>query len=182
MRRSQVPPAPSSRWSLPILSEKRRCPLRRGSGRRWLGGIVSLWAALFVACVSAQTQGEPLPALGGEWQMVEVLGVAVSEYGGESVPYIGFDTASRRVWGCSGCNRLVGLFTCDTATGAIDLSALGSTKMLCASMKLEDAVLRALSRAVRYGAADEGAIAFYDSEGEVVIRATPIHNNDEPQE
>lgn len=135
-----------------------------------------LTAAAFVACASArkpspQSEGiaEGLPSLSGEWLMATVEGVAVSEYGGESVPYIGFDTASGRVWGSSGCNRLLGTFTFDASTGAIDLSAMGSTKMLCASMKLEDAVLRALGKTVRYGSTKEDDLAFYNEDGKAVI-------------
>lgn len=139
-----------------------------------------MMVASFVSCASTQPPsdspqlGGGLPSINGEWQMVEVEGVSVSEYGGESVPYVGFDVQSGRVWGSSGCNRLLGSFTYDASTGAIDLSAMGSTKMLCASMKLEDAVLRALGKTVRYGSTKEGGLVLYDSENVVLIKASPI--------
>lgn len=132
-------------------------------------GLLILVAS-FVSCASARKQKESaLPSINGEWLMVTVEGIAVSEFGGESVPYIGFDVSSGHVWGSSGCNRLLGSFTFDASTGVIDLGAMGSTKMLCASMKLEDAVLRALGNTVRYGSTKENGLVFYDEDGKEVI-------------
>lgn len=103
--------------------------------------------------------------LSGEWLIVEVDSVPVEAFHSENVAYIGFDDRTHRVWGCSGCNRLLGTYTVDASTGQIDLSGMGSTKMLCADMQLEDAVMRALARVARYEALEDGRIGLYDNEG-----------------
>ena len=126
----------------------------------WISALIG-WSA----CLSAFAEGEDRPVLLGEWLIVEVDSVPVEAFHSENVPYIGFDDRDHRVWGCSGCNRLLGTYTADASTGQIDLSGMGSTKMLCADMQLEDAVMRALARVARYEALEDGCIGLYDNEG-----------------
>ena len=126
----------------------------------WIAALIG-WSA----CLSAFAEGEEQPSLSGEWLIVEVDSVPVEAFHSENVAYIGFDDRDHRVWGCSGCNRLLGTYTVDASTGQIDLSGMGSTKMLCADMQLEDAVMRALARVARYEALEDGCIGLYDSEG-----------------
>ena len=126
----------------------------------WIAALIG-WAA----CLSAFAEGKGQPSLSGEWLIVEVDSVPVEAFHSENVAYIGFDDQTHRVWGCSGCNRLLGSYTADASTGQLDLSGMGSTKMLCADMQLEDAVMRALARVARYEALEDGRIGLYDNEG-----------------
>lgn len=112
--------------------------------------------------------------LQGEWLIVEVHGQPVpGEAWGEleAQPWVGFDVPSGRVWGSSGCNRLLGSVAIDEPTGTLDLgSGMGTTKMLCANMRLEDAVLAAFARAKRFAAQEDGRIALLDEEDTIVMR------------
>ncbi|MEG1659888.1 MAG: META domain-containing protein, partial [Bacteroides sp.] len=65
-------------------------------------------------------------------------------------PFIGFDTTTGKVFGNSGCNRLIGSFDVNAKAGSIDLGAIGSTRMACPDMTLERNVLNALAQVKGY--------------------------------
>ena len=64
-----------------------------------------------------------------------------------------------RVYGNSGCNRLMGVLDVAAKPGEIDLGQLGSTRMMCPDMTLERNVLSALSQVKKYRKLDDGTLA-----------------------
>ena len=123
---------------------------------------------------------DPLPSLQGEWLIVEVggepvPGEAAGAEGGpwgvvEEQPWVGFDVRSGRVWGSGGCNRLLGTISIDEPSGTVDFGpGMGSTKRLCADMRLEDAILAAFAGVRRFAYTAEGRVALTDSAGHTVM-------------
>ncbi len=104
-----------------------------------------------------------LSAIGGEWNIIEINGSAVVPVPGQEFPYIGFDTENGRVYGCSGCNRLMGSFDVQGKPGRIDLGNVATTRMLCADMTLEQNVLSALGQVKRYVRIGEENVALCGS-------------------
>ena len=111
--------------------------------------FVSLCMAATVAglssCASTKNAAT-LSSLSGEWNIIEVNGTAVVPAPGQEFPYIGFDTKTGKVFGNSGCNRMMGSFDVNAKPGTIDLGALASTRMACPDMTLEQNVLSALGQ------------------------------------
>lgn len=100
------------------------------------------------AALTACTTGRKATAYAnpdGEWNIVKINGESVKTADGQDVPFIGFSTAENLVYGSTGCNRLTGVLKADLKTGAIDLSRMGSTRMMCPDMQLEQQVLEALN-------------------------------------
>lgn len=100
----------------------------------------SCLAMWMVSCASSKKVGTE--ALNGEWTMVKVDGKIMLATEEQPAPFIGFDAASKRVYGNSGCNRIMGELKVEEK--AIDLSALGSTMMACPNMETEALVLKTL--------------------------------------
>lgn len=109
-------------------------------------------AAAFAGLVSCgSTKSTAVPAdIDGSWNIVEINGTAVVPAPGQAFPNIGFDISTGRVSGNAGCNRLIGSFDPQAEAGTIDLSALGSTRMMCPDMTVEQNVLNALARVKHY--------------------------------
>ena len=81
-----------------------------------------------------------LSSISGEWNIIEVNGAAVVPAPGQEFPFIGFDTKAGKVYGNSGCNRMMGTFDVNAKPGTIDLGAMGSTRMMCPDMAVEQNV------------------------------------------
>lgn len=131
---------------------------------------------LFAICMTAflascATSGKirSISALTGEWNITEVEGKAVGAGNDGNAPFIGFDTKENRVYGSTGCNRLTGALNANVETGTIDFGALGSTRMMCADMKTEQAVLGALGKVSTFSMQKKGVLEFKDSTGKTVM-------------
>lgn len=95
-------------------------------------------------------------ALDGEWAITEVNGQKVEA---EQVPFIGFDVEQKRMYGNSGCNRMMGTFEADSLNpGQLKFGAIGSTRMMCPDMETETKVLEALDGTKRFSM--KGGIAY----------------------
>ena len=104
-----------------------------------------------------------LSSLGGEWNIIEINGSAVVPAPNQEFPFIGFDTKTGKVYGNSGCNRMMGSFDVNAKPGTIDLGALGSTRMACPDMTVEKNVLSALGQVKKYKVLGENNMALYGS-------------------
>lgn len=120
------------------------------------------------SCASTKNAAS-LPSLGGEWNIIEINGTAVVPAPGQQFPYIGFDTETGKVFGNSGCNRMMGSFDVNAKPGTIDLSALGSTRMACPDMSVENNVLSALAKVKKYKSLGAGNIALCSSSNRPLI-------------
>lgn len=68
--------------------------------------IASTVLAMF-SCRSVE-KAVPLASINGEWNIIEVNGSKVTPGESRTLPFITFDTATGRVSGNSGCNRMMG--------------------------------------------------------------------------
>ena len=102
--------------------------------------IVSIFiasAALVMFSCRSSKEALSLSSMNGEWNIIEINGSAVVPGQGQQLPFIGFDTTTGKVYGYSGCNRIIGSVDVNAKPGTIDLGALGSTRMACPDMTLE---------------------------------------------
>ena len=111
------------------------------------------------SCGSSKYVTASVADIDGEWSIIEINGTAVVPAPGQAYPYIGFDQATGRVHGNAGCNRLMGTFDVLAEPGHIDLSQLGTTRMMCPDMTVEQNVLNALAQVKRYVKLDDENIA-----------------------
>ena len=115
--------------------------------------IVSIFiasAALVMFSCRSSKEALSLSSMNGEWNIIEINGSAVVPGQGQQLPFIGFDTTTGKVYGYSGCNRIIGSVDVNAKPGTIDLGALGSTRMACPDMTLEQNVLGALAQVKGY--------------------------------
>lgn len=91
-----------------------------------------------------------LSSIGGEWNIIEINGTAVVPAPNQNFPFIGFDTENGRVYGNSGCNRVMGSFDVNAKPGTINLGTMGGTRMACPDMTVEQNVLSALTQVKKY--------------------------------
>lgn len=99
--------------------------------------------AASVLLVSCHTAKETVSGndIRGEWNIVEIEGIPVEA---QSQPFIGFDVANGRIYGYSGCNRLMGSLNL-SGENKIELGQMASTMMACPDMEIERRVLDALA-------------------------------------
>ena len=103
--------------------------------------------ALIVSCGSGKNMLS-VSSLDGEWNITEVDGQKIST---ERMPFIGFDVAQKRIYGNSGCNRMMGSFEADSLKpGTLKFGQIGSTRMMCPDMKIEQMVLGALDKVTSF--------------------------------
>ena len=127
--------------------------------------LAVLAAALFAGCASEKAG--VWTELQGEWNVVEIDGMQVVADSLENRAYIGFSPADTSIFGCAGCNRLVGRIGLGVDATVADFSAIGTTMMMCADMSVENVFLPALREVKSYYAVSESRMEFRDSEGKV---------------
>lgn len=88
--------------------------------------------------------------INGEWNIIEINGASVVPAPGQEFPFIAFNAEDGTVYGSTGCNRLTGSFDVKAEPGSLDLGALGSTRMMCPDMTVEDNLLAAFSKVKGY--------------------------------
>ena len=103
----------------------------------------------------------------GEWNITAVEGRGLTTASSQ-IPYIGFDLKQGRVYGYSGCNRIMA--SIDLKTGKPAFSKMGSTMMACPDMDTERQVLAALSKVEKARKTDDGSVALLDADGKEVAR------------
>ncbi|KAA6311213.1 hypothetical protein EZS27_037616, partial [termite gut metagenome] len=107
------------------------------------------------SCRSAQpTSGE---ALDGLWYITEISGSTVVPPAKQALPVIGFDAKTGKIFGNSGCNRIMGSYDVNSKDGIIKQEA--RTRMSCADMKTEENILNALKRIKTYRPLNNNQIA-----------------------
>ena len=98
-------------------------------------------AVLSLAACRSSKDAVSVNDLDGEWNVVEIQGQAVQA---ESQPFIGFDAQDGRVYGYTGCNRLMGALTL-SKPNKIELGQMASTLMACPDMETERLMLNAVA-------------------------------------
>lgn len=85
-------------------------------------------AALAMSSCRSVEKAIPLSSINGEWNIIEINGSKVTSGESRTLPFIAFDTATGRVSGSSGCNRMMGSFDVNAKPGSLELGAMGSTR------------------------------------------------------
>lgn len=129
---------------------------------------IALTALTLSSCRSTK-EATSLSSMNGEWNVVEINGTTVVPAQGQALPFIGFDTATGKVYGNSGCNRLMGSFDVKAQAGTIDLSQLGSTRMMCPDMTIEQNVLGALAQVKGYRKVGKEGMALCNADKRPVL-------------
>ena len=83
--------------------------------------IIAVVAALAAVGCCGEKAGL-WPELSGEWNVIEIDGTMVSADSSETKPYIGFSPADSSIFGCAGCNRIVGRIGIDEDATVADFS------------------------------------------------------------
>ena len=129
--------------------------------------IAAVAAAALASCGSSKVASD-VAALNGEWTIVKVEGKTITKGDCENVPFLGFETAKKNLYGNTGCNMLTGSLAGDLKNGKIDFSQTGTTQMLCADMKVEGMVLEALKKSKKY-TINNNEMTLNDNGGNVVV-------------
>lgn len=130
--------------------------------------ILSIAAATMMI-TSCSTQRNSIADLSGKWKIESVNGQKISVAPGQEAPYISLDATNGRIAGYAGCNRLIGSFNPASPDGKIDLSGIGSTRMMCADMSTEQSVLQALGESSAFKCKGS-TLALLNNSGREVMR------------
>ena len=129
--------------------------------------------ALAMSSCRSVEKAMPLSSINGEWNIIEVNGSKVTPGESRTLPFITFDTATGRVSGNSGCNRMMGSFDVNAKPGSLSLGAMAGTKMMCPDMTTERNVLGALAQVKGYKKA--GKDTFYLYRLSYILLLVPKH-------
>lgn len=129
---------------------------------------LTLTAFLLAACGNGQKIAS-IDSLAGEWSIIKIDGEDVTLSDGQEEPFIGFDTNEKRVYGSAGCNLLTGSLDADAKSETIDFSSLGSTRMMCPDMQLEEQVLNGLAKVKKFKMLKSGEIELKGADGKTVM-------------
>lgn len=126
----------------------------------------NLFVALMAVVVMASCAGKKnFDALNGEWNVVSVGEMAVPD----SVDaFMGFDIAKQLVYGSTGCNQLTGALPAEVNLEMPIFAAMGSTRMMCVDMTVEDALLPALGQVVDFKVEGDN-LYFLNAAGTTVV-------------
>lgn len=125
--------------------------------------FLGLIATALLSSCSTTRNTATLSDIEGEWDITEVKGTKPSVNEGGQQPFIGFDTQNGRVYGYSGCNRIMSSFNRNAKPGVLELKQLAGTMMACPDMETERNIQGALSEVKKYKKTKEGNIALYNS-------------------
>lgn len=104
-----------------------------------------------------------------EWKLVELNGATAQT--GPKGAFLTLDSASHRVSGSGGCNRLVGSY--QVMGDQLRFSPMAGTRMACAQgMEVEQAFLEAVGQVSRWKITG-GKLQLLDSTGKVLARFAP---------
>lgn len=129
--------------------------------------MVSAVLAMF-SCRSVE-KAVPLSSINGEWNIIEISGSKVTPGESKTLPFIAFDTTTGRLYGNSGCNRMMGSFDVNAKPGTIDFKAMGGTRMMCPDMTTEQNVLSAFAKVKGYKKAGKEKMLLCDESNRPVV-------------
>lgn len=141
--------------------------------KKILVSLCAICAMLTVSSCRSSKEVVTLGALNGEWSIVEINGSAVVPGTNQNFPYIGFDASTGKIYGNSGCNRMMGSFDRSSKPGELDLSTIAGTRMMCPDMTMEQNVLNALKIVKGYKKTGTDKIALTNAHKRPVIVLEP---------
>lgn len=126
-------------------------------------------AALAMSSCRSVEKAIPLSSINGEWNIIEVNGSKITPGENSPLPFIAFDTATGRVSGNSGCNRMMGNFDVNAKPGSLELTEMASTRMMCPDMTIENNVLNAFAQVKGYKKAGKDKMYLCNSSNRPVV-------------
>lgn len=124
-----------------------------------------LVAVMAVFVMASCNEKKSLDSLNGEWSVVAIGEMAVPE---AADAFMGFNVAEQLIYGSTGCNQLTGALPAELNPENPMFGAMGSTRMMCADMTVEDALLPALGLVVDF-AVDGNSLYLLDAAGNTVV-------------
>jgi heat shock protein HslJ len=124
--------------------------------------ILAVMAALMMVSCAEKKSFE---TLNGEWDVVTIGDLAIAD---SIDAFIGFDVAEQMIYGSTGCNHLTGAMPTEINPETLMFGAMGSTRMMCADMAVEDAMLPALAKVVDFKV-NGNNLNLLDVDGNIVI-------------
>ena len=135
-------------------------------------GLFSFSFLLLMSCATSKNT-LAFSELNGEWNIIEIEGNVVVPADHQPFPYVGFDTATGRLYGNSGCNRMMSSIAPGGTVEELVIGPVAGTRMACKDMELEQNVLQAMAKVKRYKKIDESKIALCDADKQVVMILAP---------
>ena len=126
-----------------------------------------IWMLLVMAMlmVASCNEKKTFEVLNGEWKVVSIGEMLVPA----SVDaFVGFNTTEQVIYGSTGCNYLTGAMPTEINSEASIFSAMGSTRMMCADMTVENAMLPALAKVVDFKV-EGNSLNFLAVDGNTVV-------------
>ena len=115
-----------------------------------ISSIILVLASIVIlsGCRSQYMAITDINELEGEWNVIELEGKSLSS--DNPLPFLSFDLKEKRLSGNTGCNRIIGSLDIDDANNEmISFPQVGSTRMACPDMTVEDNLLKLLN-SVKY--------------------------------
>lgn len=135
--------------------------------------FATLLTAGFVACMSSCGTSKKAEAsdqgISGKWTISAVEGYTINKAEIENEAFMNFNTNENKVNGCAGCNTFFGELKVNAKKHTIEFGHAGSTRMLCANMKVEDKVMKALNKVAKYELKKDGSLVLKSADGNDVI-------------
>ncbi|MFI3305991.1 MAG: META domain-containing protein [Rikenellaceae bacterium] len=118
----------------------------------------------------------PIEPISGEWKIVSVDGA-------DSVvnsPFILFNPQDSTIYGYSGCNRFFAQIEYNPDDDrAISFTNVGSTKMMCPNIEIEDAIHLAMSRVASFSYTDSDDAQLLDVDGLLLMTLTRSNTSEQ---
>lgn len=124
-----------------------------------------LVAVMAVLVMASCAEKKSMESLNGEWNVIAIGEMAVPDSVGA---FIGFNVAEQLIYGCTGCNQLTGAMPVEVNPETLMFGAMGSTRMMCADMTIEDAMLPAMGQVVDFKV-DGSNLYLLDAAGNTVL-------------
>lgn len=128
--------------------------------------------AFFMASCGSTKEIVSPTIINGEWNIIEINGSAVVPSPGKEYPSIGFDTSTGKIYGHSGCNRMMGTFDTAAKPGVLDLGEMATTRMFCPDMTMEQNVLNVLKNVKGYRPMNNGRLALTNAGNRPIVVLT----------
>lgn len=115
-----------------------------------ISSIILVLASIVIlsGCRSQYMAITDINELEGEWNVIELEGKSLSS--DNPLPFLSFDLKEKRLSGNTGCNRIIGSLDIDESNSEmISFPQVGSTRVACPDMTVEDNLLKLLN-SVKY--------------------------------
>ncbi len=124
-----------------------------------------LVAVMAVLVMASCAEKKSMESLNGEWNVIAIGEMAVPDSVGA---FIGFNVAEQLIYGSTGCNQLTGAMPVEVNPETLMFGAMGSTRMMCTDMTIEDAMLPAMGQVVDFKV-DGSNLYLLDAAGNTVL-------------